>query len=142
MGLKYLNTEKDSTLPLCISEAFFVIFVCFQSVLCMESVFLCVLMCFVLRLCIFLWLCVLSFPSKPGYDLRNGSEISDYGKGLYSSEMYATRAEEIIRESTHNSSVMYNFYDQGEQARRSILSLCLAHHGARPLPGGGQQLES
>ena len=31
--------------------------------------------------------------------MRNGSEISEYGKGLYSSEMYAQRAEEIIRES-------------------------------------------
>ena len=83
---------------------------------------------------------MLSISSKPGYDLRNGSEISEYGKGLYSSEMYATRAEEIIRESTDNSSAIYNIYNQGEQARRSILSLCLAHHGARPLPGGSKQL--
>ena len=83
---------------------------------------------------------MLSFSSKSGYDLRNGSEISDYGKGLYSSEMYAQRAEEIIRESTHNSLAIYNLSNQGEQAWISILSLCLSHHGARPLPGGSKQL--
>ena len=36
---------------------------------------------------------------RRGYDLRNGSEISQYGRDLYSADLYAQRAEELIRES-------------------------------------------
>jgi hypothetical protein len=28
---------------------------------------------------------------------RNGSELTEYGRGFYSSDMEATRAEEVIR---------------------------------------------
>ncbi len=28
---------------------------------------------------------------------RNGSEVSEYGAGLYSGDLYARRAEELIR---------------------------------------------
>ena len=37
---------------------------------------------------------------RRGYDLRNGTEISQYGRDLYSADLYARRAEEVIRESS------------------------------------------
>jgi len=33
---------------------------------------------------------------KQGYDLRNGTDVSDFGKGLYSSELYSKLAGDII----------------------------------------------
>ena len=36
---------------------------------------------------------------RRGYDLRNGTKVSQYGTGLYSADLYARRAEELIRES-------------------------------------------
>ena len=42
--------------------------------------------------------------NRKGYDLRNGTEVSNYGELLYSADMYGQRTVEIIEEESSKSS--------------------------------------